>query len=125
MSILINGMEMPKNCADCLFEDTYDGYNCRIALKTEFWGLGERPSWCPLVEVPPHGRLIEADNLLNTAFKLVDEETFRAFRQIVLDVPTIIQTSEEVYNVYNNTVGNLHWTGTHSGEHIIQLEESE
>ena len=57
MSVLIK-MEMPKNCRDCPLEDTYDGYNCRIALKSVNWGLGERPSWCPLVEVPPHGRLI-------------------------------------------------------------------
>ena len=46
-------------------------------------------------EVPPHGRLIDADDLLNTAFKLVDEETFRAFRQLVIDATTIIPASEE------------------------------
>ena len=77
MSILINGMEMPKNCADCLLEDTYDGYNCRIALKSANWGLGERPSWCPLTELPtPHGDLIDRD-ALETDLKRQCKEVFR------------------------------------------------
>lgn len=27
---------------------------------------------------------------------------------------------EEVYDKYTDTAGNLHWTGTHSGEHTIR-----
>lgn len=49
MSILIKGMEMPKNCWECPFE--------RCVLRT----LVDRHPDCPLVEVPPHGRLIDAD----------------------------------------------------------------
>ena len=52
MSVLIKGIDMPINCADCFLEDAYDGYNCRIAQKSANWGLGERPSWCPLAEAP-------------------------------------------------------------------------
>ena len=75
--ILIRGMEMPKSCADCFLEDPYDGYNCRIIPKSANWGLGERPSWCPLVEVPtPHGRLIDAD-ALETDLKRQCKEVFR------------------------------------------------
>ena len=28
----------------------------------DMWNfVGDRPSWCPLIELPPHGRLIDAD----------------------------------------------------------------
>lgn len=30
---------------------------------------------------------------------------------------------EEVYEEYNDTVGNYHWTGTYSGKHIVILDE--
>lgn len=46
------------------------------------------------VPVPPHGRLIDADALLDMMFKLVDEETFMAFQQAVNDAPTIIEVEE-------------------------------
>lgn len=72
MSVLVKGIEMPKNCADCLLEYTYDGYNCRIVEKAASWGLEGRPSWCPLVELPtPHGDLIDAEKLIE-AFKETD-----------------------------------------------------
>ena len=32
---------------------------------------------------------------------------------------------EAVYGLYTDTAGNLHWTGTRSGEHIIPAEEGE
>lgn len=34
-------------------------------------------------------------------------------------------SSEEVYGKYTDKAGNLHWTGTKSGEHIIKAEEGE
>lgn len=48
MSILIKGMEMPKNCAKCLLKAS-----CIHRIY-----MGVRPSDCPLIELPPHGRLI-------------------------------------------------------------------
>lgn len=67
MSILIKGMEMPKGCYCCPL--AHRSYNlkenmtqlaCYVADK---WTSddGEKPDWCPLIEVPPHGRLIDAD----------------------------------------------------------------
>ena len=44
MSVLIRGMVMPKNCFTCPFK------NLEICDED-----------CPLIEVPPHGRLIDAD----------------------------------------------------------------
>lgn len=55
MSILIKGMEMPKNCAGCFL---------RVGQCSKRIYMENRPSDCPLVEVPePHGRLIDADAL--------------------------------------------------------------
>ena len=117
MGVYLPNVDMPKDDKCVTIQICPDG-----SIWQQYRGTVPNAKAIP---IPPHGRLIEADNLLNTAFKLVDEETFRAFRQLVIDATTIIQASEEVYNVYTNTVGNLHWTGTYSGEHIIQLEESE
>lgn len=73
MSVLIKGMEMPKECRECPMMDygtmTGETY-CEVNGKTlaesyrtiEFDG---RPDWCPLVELPEkHGRLIDADALV-------------------------------------------------------------
>jgi hypothetical protein len=61
MGVYIKGMEMPTSCLSCPLQGgTAD---CRLTQKTYNWGLSERPSDCPLVPVPPHGRLIDADAL--------------------------------------------------------------
>lgn len=67
MSILIRGMEMPKNCRQCsLYLQSMDSErnvyeNCAVTAKSYNWGLTTRPSDCPLRPVPPHGRLIDAE----------------------------------------------------------------
>lgn len=70
MSILIKGMEMPKCCKDCfgckadLFSD--NGIACVVYLcQFTRTATGEEGvlDICPLVEVPTHGRLIDADAL--------------------------------------------------------------
>ena len=69
MSILIPDMGMPKNCDDC-FAEAF-GY-CR-ALKYNpnepmFRAIDDtmtRREDCPLVELPPHGDLIDKRMLIN------------------------------------------------------------
>lgn len=64
MSILIKGMEMPENCGECLLaklSPTGESIYCNYSLSTVPWD--ERPFDCPLVPVPEHGRLIDADAL--------------------------------------------------------------
>ena len=56
-------IEMPKACVFC---ELYDGemYWCRGAKKEiPYSSEDERSDNCPLVEIPPHGRLIDADAL--------------------------------------------------------------
>ena len=77
---------------------------------------------------------------------LLDDARHRAIQWTIEDAPTIIPAddpklsatikcggavtcavaySEEVYGKYTDTAGNLHWTGTKSGEHILKAEEGE
>ena len=70
MGVYIKDMKMPTSCPCELIGDGYDVY-CSFAggvpryIKEydECCQNGTRPSWCPLVEIPPHGRLIDADTL--------------------------------------------------------------
>lgn len=89
MSILIKGMEMPKDCGKCF--------------------VGDRTicsSACPLVPVPPHGRLIDADALDGIMVEQSAEEynhhhaprtwerALSCFRDYILAAPTIIEAEE-------------------------------
>lgn len=66
MSILIKGMDMPQGCNDCPLAGDF---KCNLmpsipALCKEYDMAvqnGKRLNNCPLVEIPPHGRLIDAD----------------------------------------------------------------
>ena len=68
MGVYIKGMEMPTRCAECWLMDGEDSWctACRGRhLGPEYrYGIKDRPGWCPLVPVPPHGRLIDADALM-------------------------------------------------------------
>ena len=67
MSVIVKGMEMPKNCRICpcfqydMFDDDIDGY-CK-ALKTKIMNRSKHHPDCPLIELPPHGRLGDLDKL--------------------------------------------------------------
>lgn len=61
MSVLIKGMEMPKNCHNCELLTrigvTYGTVYACQALNEVIGNVMVRQINCPLVEIPPHGRL--------------------------------------------------------------------
>lgn len=70
MSVLIKGMEMPKGCITCMFKSEslfnrtmwcywFDNPLGDYSKCDEKW----RHPDCPLVEVPPHGHLIDGEVL--------------------------------------------------------------
>lgn len=68
--ILIRGIDMPKSCPCELLGIGYDlycsfagGIPARVKEYYECCQNDMRPSWCPLVPVQPHGRLIDANAL--------------------------------------------------------------
>ena len=108
MSILIKGMEMPKDCVFCPMAhwnkiDRLTG--CEVVggkryvheTDTDYWESSHRPDWCPLVEVPKHGRLIDADELkirvklMNWCMKHYPDK----FMDEVVHAPTIIEAEGE------------------------------
>lgn len=56
MSVLIKGMEMPKDCYDCEFHrsDYPDWCDLSITCRKDVYDTSIRQEWCPLVEVPDH-----------------------------------------------------------------------
>lgn len=61
MGVYIPGMEMPKSCWDCYFQDCG---NCRLNghKVVDKCIIEDRiDDDCPLVHIPPHGRLIDAN----------------------------------------------------------------
>ena len=99
MSILIKGMEMPRNCMECGVGIS-KAANC-IMTKPEAWkramGTGRQPE-CPLVEIPtPHGRLIDANAIVFTYTVARSDDDghnwlVRAVEQDEIDdMPTIIE----------------------------------
>ena len=64
MSVIVKSMEMPKNCKECaLYIDGAcygKGYrDYRSIMDTA------KPDDCPLIELPPHGRLADLDKMIN------------------------------------------------------------
>ena len=67
MSVIINGMKIPKSCFDCPLYDDEESF-CKA--QNEFLNLiisnWDRAISCPLIELPEHhGRLIDADEMKN------------------------------------------------------------
>lgn len=95
MSVLIKSMEMPNNCINCAARH---GAECWLADCSYIPNYHkERPKWCPLGTLPPHGRLGDLDAL----FKQVTmDEHFSALeamyvQSLISNAPTIIPASEE------------------------------
>jgi hypothetical protein len=105
MSVLIKGMEMPKNCEVC----PLNFYECALLEKSseeimQYFGGDSRHPGCPLVEVlTPHGRLIDADALKEIEFcglqadkKIIYQMGWNdAIEAIAKNAPTIIQAEED------------------------------
>ena len=101
MSVLIKGAEVPKSCAECDFIEYDDEYEyecwCPITRSNVEEYTAEKPASCPLVEIPPHGRLIDADKLKNDTYEncryctLLHQEEVR---DIIDNAPTVIESEE-------------------------------
>ncbi len=74
MSVLIRGMEMPKACYECRMYEA-DIYYCAAAERDINISSSDegRCSFCPLVHVPPHGDLIDADKLVELCDIMADK----------------------------------------------------
>ncbi len=101
MSVLIRGMEMPKSCMVCSCTDTEYGECVLDTEKRCPEDYHKRADWCPLITVPPHGRLIDADALNYTMLYKENwmhgtgVEAPAVWKKDIDAAPTIIPASEE------------------------------
>ena len=102
MSVLIKGMEMPTDCDNCsLFDDRFDYPSCNATGHSRGYNWnprGQRMPDCPLIEIPPHGRLIDENaikawfdewydpNVEILVWQLIDE---------IKNVPTVIPADKD------------------------------
>lgn len=110
MSVIVKGMKMPDSCINCPFSVSVNfGLVCcptstTIPDSKLFNDVGEpldRQCYCPLIELPPHGRLIDADALneiIDGGYDLdFDEvpETKRELMRMIDDAQTVIEVEAE------------------------------
>ena len=113
MSIVIPNMEMPKSCCDCnfcilresIFGEQY--YECVAHkniddyVKMNIEDVGKNHKTCPLVELPKHGRLIDADKTLDELREYLqsvlshEPDIANRIYEIICDAPTVLEASEE------------------------------
>lgn len=94
MSILIN-MEMPKGCVSCFLKcGSCSSIRKRIdESRGDKWcPVNYRHPDCPLIEVPEHGRLIDADRL---GFAMMDAANADQALAMVDDAPTVIPADKD------------------------------
>jgi len=90
MSIILKGIDLPKDCTECPLEgaevddDGFDYWYCKIteSMATTI----ERPSNCPLIQIPKdHGNIIDES-------KAVVTETIDGYYEIT--APTILESED-------------------------------
>ena len=110
MSILIKGMEMPK-----------DGYiDVRVFAEGHAnIATGEPPFYkeMPAIEMPPHGRLIDADVLVNEY-----EGDNKALKQRINDFPQAVENNKKLLSAIDFRRGFI-WVLNHSLTIIEEVDE--
>lgn len=107
MSVLIKGEQMPKYCGECdgcRFDDLNVENRCFATgeFLDAFDIYKERGKYCPLVEIPPHGRLIDADKVVRymeeRQERLNDDKALWELSVVdtfLSDAPTVIESEED------------------------------
>ena len=88
-------MEKPKRCGLCPCFHAEHPMHCQAVKAHKDKRIiapygAPIPDWCPLVELPPHGRLIDAD-----AIQDYNVETFGQRLLIIDTAPTVIEAEGE------------------------------
>lgn len=90
--IYIKGMEMPDNCTRC----DYIGLNVAVGCQV-MSGTNGRAVDCPLIFVPDHGRLIDADAIQWIETKTIEDNipVSILIKEQLESVPTIIPADKD------------------------------
>ena len=102
MSVLIKNMGVPQKCGQCKLFHAEQPMYCIVDKNYRTVGAPygmPRPDWCPLTELPPHGRLGDLD-ALKAQYKYgeADSEDERLWmmniRRAITNAPTVIEADE-------------------------------
>ena len=96
--IYISGLQMPKGCATCPYCDrAWNKPKCKAkSMQGRFMEQRlnldrTRQKWCPLIPVPDHGRLVDADKIHFTG----EYGGIRVATKSLIDaMPTVIPADE-------------------------------
>lgn len=129
MSILIKNMDMPQSCNDCPLAGDY---KCNLmpsipALCKEYdiaVRNKKRLDNCPLVKLPPHGRLIDADALRLlydfNGYKPTGGMAEEEFDRLMCRLPVIRANIDDAPTIIESTIGQLN-----SDSAVNEAEEGE
>ena len=103
MSVIIKDMEVPQCCGDC-----HIGFckqiGCDLYIGFDDYATSRHPD-CPIRDVPPHGRLIDEEAVIDHFVNLSNNEwnqnvctswanAFAEAAGDICDIPTIIEAEE-------------------------------
>lgn len=93
MGVYIRDMDMPDSCNHCRF--AVDGW-CYAYGKPNVDALANNgvTNWCPLIPVPEHGRLIDAEEFKTHFWEKQAYFTERIYQKLDM-MPTIIPADKE------------------------------
>ena len=96
MGVYILNREMPTNCQECPCLNSEHFYCQVVGLKLKDENhIKRRSDFCPLVEVKPHGRLIDADALPryspDVGYLSIEQ---KLFNEAIDEAPTIIEAEK-------------------------------
>lgn len=90
--ILIKGMEIPDCCYGCpLVYDMGEG-NYACPFFNGYAPIDGRRDDCPLIELPPHGRLVDGDKLL-ADHNPNENWDYMVLECIIRNAPTVVEAT--------------------------------
>ena len=89
MSVLIKGAKPPSGCRWCYFNEDS---KCALIVGCDFDDTNgtKRRKDCPLIELPDHGDLVDADEVMKTANEMAE------YWETEYEMPRILQNANVI-----------------------------
>ena len=134
MRVYIKDLEVPKSCLNCKWLESWmhsntltsmnkiyiePRYFCHILRKNIDLKKSSKADACPLVELPPHGRLIDADALMGVIQDYIEEYSdldedgmhnlkwcaMKETEMAINAAPTIVEADNNTQNMRDESEG--------------------
>ena len=98
-SVLIRGMEMPENCAECKMWSICECLNDFEDFESICYAVEDgdlvRDKNCPLIELPPHGRLADLDKIIEDYWDGTNMEIDEGDLKAIIQYKVVIEAEGE------------------------------